>query len=872
MYATYPVVYVRNFNFRPTELILSTTDCKDGTYQSDVTCGWYTDAAGARIPNSQGYCCPCTAQESWQQTALGEATGTTRGNLNCNLFTTGLFASGVPATASCLRFDPLWYSGYSIGPASYDFKLTVSISGGSPSSQNSTGGSGAANASSSGAAPPSPAAIGSAAVTQQLQVSPFQLTAVALSGQVAVELLGDLGGFQETPVLQEKMLLMPFYLNGSSGSSTEWMLVDNTQVDTDGTRCNAIGTSFAAFNTQPGACTQPQGSCLGNQIYDLYSADKAAIRAGATPKYFLSALGVGSILDPLANSANPTSKRLALPSSTLRNSVLTLTLAADSVRFVVNREPGFILSASLVDFGGNATGSFTALSGNGRVLVSFANNGTLAAGYFLNIVNCSDGVMPFPSPGEISVPGGGVSSQAYLCTVTVATAARRSCTVVLLDALSAVLDSRQLVFYTNATVFTAAPTLLGNASGPGAGAQPGMIQPCSQACPDFHDAACFLLHRCWGAIGKLFSSVLGAALLGLLLWKFGAFSALLRLLKGCCAAKASGEEEVAVPGAALLKGGPRQAASQPPGRQRGEGAANARGGGKRAAREDSGGAEMEEGGSLFEPPPVKKPLPSPPPAPALAARRRREALLLQQQAAPAEPSQRAEEEEAHLRAVLLREHVVAAGCAEGDNAAQRGPSGGERAARRGNGGAAVGSGRGRGLDDVAVLATLRGGLPVACFLPLPPYCPAVVAAGPAPCLAGFLYWVRWPPVSLPHATAGSQPTYFVPISGRAQNDPGRQRTQLAHEDPTFRFELGPTQWLQTLCHDDRGAPQSPQPSLWSSPTQQRSVACRALRPPQPLDPRLVSAPALRSLTMDALDTTVAFSLPSYACLLNGPLQ
>lgn len=81
VYAVYPLVYQRNFNYAPSELLLSVPNCKvrrntsfacpaaksrrrservrrvrapqDGAYQPDVTCGWFLDTAGNRIPESQ---------------------------------------------------------------------------------------------------------------------------------------------------------------------------------------------------------------------------------------------------------------------------------------------------------------------------------------------------------------------------------------------------------------------------------------------------------------------------------------------------------------------------------------------------------------------------------------------------------------------------------------------------------------------------------------------------------------------------------------------------------------------------------------------------------------------------------------------------
>ena len=81
------------------------------------------------------------------------------------------------------------------------------------------------------------------------------------------------------------------------------------------------------------------------------------------------------------------------------------------------------------------------------------------------------------------------------CAVEDSAAARRSCTLELRDALAAPLDRRLLQFYTNATAVDAAPTLLNNASGRGAGEQPGMVKSCAEACTSFANVSCFVLHR-----------------------------------------------------------------------------------------------------------------------------------------------------------------------------------------------------------------------------------------------------------------------------------------------------------------------------------------------------------------------------------------
>lgn len=203
------------------------------------------------------------------------------------------------------------------------------------------------------------------------------------------------------------------------------------QVSLDGTECNKVGTSFAAFYNQPNQCGVAQGSCLRNQLRDLHLADRARVASGQAPHYFASYYGVGSIRDALRGAPQPGSKRLAFPVTQLRNTVVQLTLNADSVRFVVNVSPGFIAAARLVDFSGRNASSFTALSGNGRVLVAVTNNGTLPAGFSVSVVNCTPGVSVFQSQGEVSVLPGATVEQTLACAVEDDLGARRSCVVLL---------------------------------------------------------------------------------------------------------------------------------------------------------------------------------------------------------------------------------------------------------------------------------------------------------------------------------------------------------------------------------------------------------------------------------------------------------
>ena len=58
--------------------------------------------------DSEGFCCSCTLAEFLENTFTGATGDETRANLDCSLFSNPFF-SGVAGSASCLRYDPLWY-------------------------------------------------------------------------------------------------------------------------------------------------------------------------------------------------------------------------------------------------------------------------------------------------------------------------------------------------------------------------------------------------------------------------------------------------------------------------------------------------------------------------------------------------------------------------------------------------------------------------------------------------------------------------------------------------------------------------------------------------------------------------------------------
>ena len=83
-YATYPLTYIRPFNYGARETVISTgtgwpsLTCDAGSLSSNPTCGWATTGTGLlvsdRVPDSQGFCCDCSLDQLGSGTFGGGST------------------------------------------------------------------------------------------------------------------------------------------------------------------------------------------------------------------------------------------------------------------------------------------------------------------------------------------------------------------------------------------------------------------------------------------------------------------------------------------------------------------------------------------------------------------------------------------------------------------------------------------------------------------------------------------------------------------------------------------------------------------------------------------------------------------------------
>ncbi|KAK9858858.1 hypothetical protein WJX84_008886 [Apatococcus fuscideae] len=488
VYAVYPLTYVQSFNSKPYEAVILTggshtlTSCSDGAASNSPTCGWATNYLAARITDSQGFCCSCTLSQVGSST-FGSSTTTTRANLDCDFLHTWFYPE---ASAHCLRWNTLWYEGYSLGESQLQFNITITV-------QTSTSVS---------------------STNQTLVLSPSTPLVASTDGVIIGQLLGDLAGYTSLPVLSSSTLMIPHpagqsVQNALTTNLSAWMVIPNTMINAGGTVCNVIGTNYNAFRYQSSACSQVVGSCLNNQIYDLAVADQVRVAAGTTPLYLVSRYGGG------LPGATQAFKKVAsgplwfgLPITQTLNSLVTLSVKADNLTYVVNSSPGSILAGRVCAFANATCGSFVAITQTGYLQVSVQNAGYIASSYTLEAL-CSTSVLAVPAQ-QVSLASKAISLLVFAISSTTDLTDATSCNATLLNSQGAVVDSLQVDFTLNATVYDAAPTesdISGKVTG--VGNTTATSTTCTTTCPNIFNVTCLIKHLCWNRLGKLAIIVLG---------------------------------------------------------------------------------------------------------------------------------------------------------------------------------------------------------------------------------------------------------------------------------------------------------------------------------------------------------------------------
>jgi hypothetical protein len=447
----YPLVYHRSVNGKPREDVmqlgwqLAPPACEDGTHEKP-SCGWQKDPLGNNIAYSNGFCCRCSIEEVFNKD------DTHRGLLDCAPMGKKM------SSAHCLRFGDTWWDLFEVEPSTINYKINVEVSGrGLPTTLN----------------------------LSMDHSTPFFTNPLAtLSGRI----VGDFGTPTSYPnyesyflAIQRDPPLDPIVLGGVKN----WLLIPKSMVDLTGTGCDKIGVSFQGFYSQASRCSLQAGSCLNNQLDDLWISDNDLRSANRTPKFMLQRWGN---FKQDVDTSRQFDLRF-LPRG-ITNTLFTLTVKADSIRFITNKSTGVIAGATILDF-------FT-FSRDGILYVVLFNTGMLTATYFTTVTECTTpGILPIAAQQMSITSLTRYQTQFQLYSQNLFSSTDQ-CRVSLYNSAYELLDSVIVRFNT---------TLYERDKGNQGGNQtdnplnsdfeaPSKIT-CSQKCPSFWNIPCFIVTGCW---------------------------------------------------------------------------------------------------------------------------------------------------------------------------------------------------------------------------------------------------------------------------------------------------------------------------------------------------------------------------------------
>lgn len=497
----YPIFYLSDFAADPYELTIdgSLANLCDDSFTTKATCGLQMDAEGNAIPYSQGFCCDCSICS-----AIKVCEANARSALACDIF-------GAYSSASCLRFGSLWYSGFTIGSASVWFEIELNLA-------RHTGN-------------------GTVVESSTMVLSPNQLGASDAKFGCEAELVGTFSPSVEPQYFGDKMLFVPSMPSNSSivkAGLPEYMILPDTMVTVDGTECNKVGVSYYAFNSQGNRCEMDSGSCLQNQLTDLRTSDMSRIAEGLPPQYLVAAYGEVSLQEYESEessaeenksdggSATAPSPYLTYVSSAPPETLITLTINADTLQYVVAVASGKIISTHVNH------GAVEAMSKDAVLQVEIQNTGDVVSEFTVDVLNCTGGVFPIPgqhislSPNETST----LSYQVYMQNNTNTSA---SCVVSLLNALMVQVSSKTVSW--NVTEIKKNDGAQGGTIGENG---PTTSTTAKGSCEDcnFINILCIVKNKCYGKGGGFLGMILGLLALGALLVLFR--SKIFWLLRHCC--------------------------------------------------------------------------------------------------------------------------------------------------------------------------------------------------------------------------------------------------------------------------------------------------------------------------------------------------
>jgi hypothetical protein len=489
VYLEYPCIYQQDFNFRPFEQIFQSDvfSCSDGDLAPNPTCGWQYSNNKITIPYSQGFCCKCEFDQ-----IIGIDTTTRNRGSTCGLLNIGTGS----ASAHCLRFDKLWYSTYEIKPYQVNYVIDIIVT----YKSNITN-----------------------YTNEVVSLSPSNLVSTSREGNMIARLIGDFSPPTQPNDYTSYYLTIPSYPETHQmvlEGPINWMILPKSYFTLDGRECNKIGISYYAFRTQSNACTVKIGECLNNQIYNYYQNDIDLLASNKSPKYLLFSKTDEYNFYSYSKGEKKFSKKL----NGVFNTLITLELIADDIKFIIN------ISTGLIDFA--MIDTFESLSNDGLLTTQITNSGDLTAAFSLNF-NCSDYILPIQGTQASLKPFESLEFKKPIFTLN-SDFKSHYCNITLKDAIGGVLDRRSVNFNTTKVIpINNQNTNSTDGETNSTSSQEYIELSCQQLCPGFFEFLCFVAHGCWGYLARTLGILLLCLVVIIFIIKWIKSGGLCRLIDRC---------------------------------------------------------------------------------------------------------------------------------------------------------------------------------------------------------------------------------------------------------------------------------------------------------------------------------------------------
>lgn len=483
----YPLTYLQDFNWMPKEIIVNSksTECKDGENDEEPTCGWMYNGK-QKIKYSQGFCCNCNFVSIQKSDKRGS---------KC----TGLFS--IRSTAHCLKYDTVWCSAYKVERYKIDYTISINVTN---TYDNST--------------------------ISHLELSPKDTISTNEEKSILVKLIGD---FLPTDLFprdfSDKYLCIPTkpenHLYVRQGKY-RWMLIDKIRFTLDGRECDKIGVGYYAFQTQREKCEVEEGSCLRNQISNLYEEDTSRLLKGLNVEYLL-------IYDKNYNydfqDKDPSSRSFSYNLQGNINTLITLEMDTSIIRFVTNVSSGKITNLYV-------NSGFAALSDDGYMEISITNTGFFTARFSVSY-ECSMNLIPLSSD-EISLEPEQIKTFNKSIYTNNNKGVMNQCLAILKNSIGEKIDMKYIYFNTTDEIVINKQDTE-NSYNLSVIYENDKYLECENICQFYFDFFCYLKKSCWELLIKKALIASGIIIVTAIFFKFYrkfyfCFKCIFKILCCCC--------------------------------------------------------------------------------------------------------------------------------------------------------------------------------------------------------------------------------------------------------------------------------------------------------------------------------------------------